>query len=216
MTGGLVEGELRPRSPPRPSTRRRSRGHAEVLEDAPCDALVLDDSNEPHRPLAPSAHEHVHRVRPLQQDGPAQPTRATRIIGRHDVITPRTDRRHRHLRHRLSAASQWSQQGGRRSQCGHLRRRARPHTRVAGPPGALASTLDHMRDSPRGGACAPTTLLQSGQKPMLDSPSKLRVSDERRGGGCRRQVAEPELVGGLVVACLLTEQPLLVAGSGTV
>ena len=92
MTGGLVEGELRLRSPPRSSTRRRSRGHAEVLEDAPCDALVLDDGNEPHRLLAPSADEHVHRVRPLQQNGPAQPTRATRIIGRHDVITPRTDR----------------------------------------------------------------------------------------------------------------------------
>ena len=92
VTGGLVEAELRPRSPPRSSTRRRSRGHAEVLEDAPGDALVLDDGNEPHRPLALSADEHVHRVRPLQQDGPAQPTRATGIIGRHDVITPRTDR----------------------------------------------------------------------------------------------------------------------------
>ena len=64
-----------------------------MLEDTPCDALVLDDSHEPHRPLAPSADEHVHRVRPLQQDGPLQPSLPAEIIGRYDVITPRPDSR---------------------------------------------------------------------------------------------------------------------------
>ena len=49
-----------------------------MLEDAACDALVLNHRYQPHRPSAPRADEHVHRVRPLQQDGPAQPSRRGR------------------------------------------------------------------------------------------------------------------------------------------
>ena len=62
-----------------------------MLEDAPCDTLLLDYGNQPHRPGAPRASEHVHRVRALQQHRPLQPTRATGIIGHYDVITLRTD-----------------------------------------------------------------------------------------------------------------------------
>ena len=63
-----------------------------MLQDAASDALVLDDREQSHRPLAPRTDEHVDRVRALHEDSPREPTLPAGIIGGHEVITPRMNR----------------------------------------------------------------------------------------------------------------------------
>jgi hypothetical protein len=62
-----------------------------MFEDAARDALVLNHRYESHRAGAPRTSENVDRVRALHEDSPREPTLATGIIGRYDVITPRTN-----------------------------------------------------------------------------------------------------------------------------
>ena len=60
-----------------------------MLEDASCNALVLDDSKQPHRPLAPWAGQHLHRVRALHEHSPVEPSLAARVIGAYNVVSLR-------------------------------------------------------------------------------------------------------------------------------
>jgi hypothetical protein len=73
--------------PPRSSARRCPRRQAEMFKDAASDALILDDSNELHRPLAPSAGQHVDRVGALHEDSPIEPSLAAGVVDDHDVVS---------------------------------------------------------------------------------------------------------------------------------
>ena len=63
-----------------------------MLKDAARNALILDHGDPPHRAGAPSADEHVHRVRALQQDSPRQPSLAAGVIATYEIVILRMNR----------------------------------------------------------------------------------------------------------------------------
>jgi hypothetical protein len=56
-------------------------GQAEVIKNSARDALVDDDGDEPHVPVAARADQNLPSPRPAHQVGPRQPTRAGFCVG---------------------------------------------------------------------------------------------------------------------------------------
>jgi len=52
-----------------------------VGQDLPGNALVVDESDEPHRPGAPGANQNVDREGPLEELGPVKSALSRRVVG---------------------------------------------------------------------------------------------------------------------------------------
>ena len=63
-----------------------------MLEYSTGDPFILDHGDQAHRPLTPSAGQHIDGVRALQQDGPFQPSMATDVIGTDNLVSLRMNR----------------------------------------------------------------------------------------------------------------------------